>query len=237
MRVSRRLACVVAVALLPACNGYEKVAETPPVRSATVPGALPPSARDSTGTGLYDFMQTVNWTAKTTVHMCTNSLLCFFGQSPKVDVDLEVPSGSYAVDPRAIPADGVILVRVLNHGPGSPGHYKFKAGLTYAITVYPDSQGATTSHWVLEEIDSNHVAHRVPDIHGPFTPCWDAPPATTDRVYLYKCGEAHRSPGVERSGLGLFGVFEHLMAEEFQLRSEGPIWKSCPAGCCTLAEG
>jgi hypothetical protein len=39
---------------------------------------------------------------------------------------------------------------------------------------------------------------------------------------------------VKRAGFGLFESFQHFITLAFKV--EPPIWKSCPAGCCTLGE-
>jgi len=228
------LAWFIAVAL--GCNGYTKVQETPPGRMENVPGRLPPTAQDTTGTGLYTYMESVQWTPPKTVKMCTSMFYCFVHLGPKVDVDLEVIQGSYVVDPRHVPDGGALLVKAYNHGPQTSYHYKLKAKYLYALIAYPDFPGAKTSHWILKEIDSlTHIAHTVPGVHGPFSPCWDYPAGTVDDVDLYKCGEAHSGAAIKTSRVGLLNFLEHIVSA-LQFGEESPIWKSCPAGCCTLAE-
>jgi hypothetical protein len=234
VQLTRGLAGVVAVALLNGCDG-KVVMQFPPgpvIPRQNVAGALPPSAND-TATGFYEFMQTVNWSGKKTVEMCTNSFLCFFGGG-KVKVDLDVPQNSYLVDTRAVPGGGAILARAVNKGHDATGHYNFRPGYIYTLVGYPDSPGATTSHWILKETDTTtHHTITVPGIQGPHTPCGDAPPATIDEVNLYKCGEAHTSGAIGRADMGLFSFMNQLMAV---LGGESPVWKSCPSGCCTLAQ-
>ena len=242
MQVSRRLVGLVALLAATACDrdDYVKVGAPPVVPQQTVAGALPPSAGDTAGTGFYDFTQTLTWAPKKTVEMCTNSLLCYFSLSGKVQVDLDVPLNSYLVDPRNIDPRGVLLVRAINKGNKDTGHYKLRPNYIYTLVAYPDSPGATTSHWELKETDpAAHVTTTVKDVGGPFDPCLDAPPATVDDIGLYRCGEAHVSAAaVKRSSIGAFVFIEQLSAAIANLfAKESPIWKSCPSGCCTLATG
>jgi hypothetical protein len=231
--MSRGFAGISAVVLLMGCNGYERMPETPIVQSQSVAGSVPPSANDSSGTGFYDFMQTVTWVQKKNVDMCTNSVLCYVGLSKKVKVSLEVSQNSYLVDPRAVDPNGVLLVRAVNKEHNTTAQYHFRPGFIYSLVAYPDSVGATTSHWLLMETDTTtHHTAPVSGIQGPYTPCWDSPPATSDNVDLYKCGEAHAPPAAFRkSAMDLIGFLDHFLMSI----GESPIWKSCPAGCCTLA--
>jgi hypothetical protein len=239
VQLTRGLAGVIALALISGCNGVEvgQFPQTPVVQQQTAAGTLPPSASDN-ATGFYDFMQTITWSKKKPVDMCTNSLACFFGVSRKVTVELDVPQNSYLVDARAVSASGDLLVRAVNKGRSTTGHYKFRPGYIYTLVAYPDSPGATTSHWILNETDTiTHHTVPVPGVHGPYTPCWDSPPATTDEVNLYKCGEAHTAAAVNRSGIGLFGFMDQLISVVASaMGGESPVWKSCPSGCCTLAQ-
>lgn len=239
MQLTRGWAGVFAVALLNGCDGKNVVQFPPtPIKpQESVAGVLPPSAND-TATGFYTYMQTITWSKKTTVDMCTNTVFCFFGLSSKVKVDLDVPQNSYLVDPRAISASGVLLVRAINRGHDATGHYNFRPGYIYTLVGYPDSPGATTSHWILKETDTTtHHTVTVSGIHGPHSPCWDSPPATTDEVNLYKCGEAHASAGIRTSAIGLFGFIDQVMSVVAAVvGEESPLWKSCPSGCCTLSQ-
>jgi len=223
------------VALLNGCKtDYVKLPETRIMPTQNVAGTLPPSANDTSGTAFYDFMQSVTWGKKQTVDICTNSALCFVGLSGKVPVDLEPSLNSYLVDPRAVDTSGVLLVRAVNKGNKATGHYHFRPGYIYALVAYPDSAGATTSHYVLKETDT--TTHHTVTVAGsrPYTPCWDSPPATTDSIGLYNCGEAHAPPALKRSAIG-FGLMDQFLAQIADaLAPESPIWKSCPSGCCTL---
>lgn len=237
MQISRGLAGVVAVALLNGCNGYDKFTPRPASPSQSVAGTLPPSANDPSGTAFYDFMQTVPWGKKKTVDMCTNRLLCFFGLG-KVKVDLEASQNSYLVDPRTIDSTGVLLVRAVNKGNSATAQYNFRPGYIYALVAYPDAPGDTTSHWVLNETDTTtHHTVTVAGIQGPYSPCWDSSsPAIADDVDIAKCGE-HISAAVKKSAIGFFGFMDQFLAVvAAALLEESPIWKSCPSGCCTLAQ-
>lgn len=239
MQLTRGLAGFVAVALFYGCDGEGVVGQfthIPVVPQQNVAGTLPPSAND-TATGFYDFMQTISWSKnKTTVDMCTGPVSCFLG-ARKVKVDLDVPQNSYLVDPRAVSAGGVLLVRAVNKGRHATEHYNFRPGYIYTLVGYPNSPGDTLSHWILKETDTTtHHTVTVAGIEGPFSPCWDSDPATKDDVDLYKCGEAHTSAALKKSAIGLFGFMDQLMSVATSLLvGESPVWKSCPSGCCTLS--
>jgi hypothetical protein len=237
VQLTRGLAGVVAVALLNGCDG-KGVMQFPPgpvIPQQNLAGALPPSANDTAGTGFYDFMQTIAWSPKQTVSMCTNTPLCYVGVSKKVMVELEVPQNSYLVDTRAVSAGGVLLVRAVNKGAHATGHYNFRPGYIYTMIAYPNSPGDTLSHWILKETDTTtHHTVTVSGIQGPHDPCGDSAPATADEVNLYECGEAHTAAAVKKAGF--FGFLDQALATGAALLGgESPVWKSCPSGCCTLA--
>jgi hypothetical protein len=184
-------------------------------------------------------MQMAQWGKKKTVEMCAESKFCWTGLSHKVSVDLEALQDSYLVDPRRVDPRGVLLVRVVNNGDRPTQDYHFRPGYIYALVAYPDSPGDNTSHWVLKESDpKTHQTVNVLSIHGPFTPCWDTSgPATYDDVDLRKCGEKHASAAVYNSSIGSFGSIDQFVAAVANAFSaDSPIWKSCPSGCCTLAQ-
>ena len=235
MQLTRGLAGVVAVALLNGCDGKVGMQFPPgPVTPRqNVAGALPPSAND-TATGFYEFMQTINWSGKKTVEMCTNSFLCFWGAAKSRWILTYLRTPTWWIRERFPEAEPSWRARRINKGHDATGHYNFRPGYIYTLVGYPDSPGATTSHWILRETDTTtHHTITVPGIQGPHTPCGDAPPATIDEVNLYKCGEAHTSGAIGRADMGLFSFMNQLMAV---LGGESPVWKSCPSGCCTLAQ-
>jgi hypothetical protein len=240
VQISRGLASVAAIALLNGCNKTAvKYPPRPVAASQSEAGVLPPSANDSTGTGYYDFIQTVRWVKKRPVSMCAESSFCWTGLSPKVTVDLDVAENSYLVDPRQVNAKGVVLVRAINNGDRPTQNYHFRPGYIYTLVAYPDSPGDNTSHWVLKETDARtHHTATVLSVHGPFTPCWDSPnPATEDDVDLANCGDKHYTATAYKSSIGSFGLMDALLAVVAAAASgDSPVWKSCPSGCCTLSQ-
>jgi len=195
---------------------------------------------DTGGTAYYDFLQKVRRGPKTTVRMCTGFVSCL-RKTDLVDVDLYPVYRSYTVDPRMVPAESAVVLLATNVGREQTKHYKMRPGpYVYSWIVFPDRPGATTSSWILKETDTTtHRTNVIVGERGPFRPCGDRPPATTDEAGLYRCGEKHvTESAIRRSSLGAFeflGTLWGALALEL-FDSEPPGWKSCPAGCCTLAE-
>jgi hypothetical protein len=211
----------------------------PAAPSAEFSGTLP-SSRDTGQAAYYNFLLTVKRGPKARVAMCTGPWSCF-SKTDLVAADLYPVLDSYTLDPRMVPAESAVVLLATNLGDKKTKHYKMRPGpYLYSWIVFPDSPGATTSSWIMNETDTTtHVTTRVVGEGGPFTPCKDRPAATSDEAGLFKCGEAHMaSSAIKRSGLGAFEFMGTLWgAAAFELfYSESPGWKSCPAGCCTLAE-
>jgi len=139
--------------------------------------------------------------------MCTGNWSCF-SKTDLVDVDLYPVLDSYTVDPRMVPAESAVVLLATNVGAKQTKHYKMRPGpFLYSWIVFPDRPGATTSSWIMKETDTTtHRTNRVVGERGPFTPCGDRPPATTDEAGLYRCGEKHvTASAIKRAGLGAFG--------------------------------
>lgn len=198
-------------------------------------GTLPDSANRG-GTSFYQFMNTLTWGDSVPVRMCTGwRWTCWVGFGSKTNVTLKPVAGAYTIDPHSVDSAGMVLVSAVNHGESPTLNYGFRPGFIYAVVVYPNHPHDTASHWVLMEINVfDHLAKQVPGQTGPYKPCIDGPPTGTDRVGLYKCGEAHpmRAPTM-RSAMGLFDFFGTLFTRA-GVGAESPMWKSCPSGCCTL---
>ena len=207
----------------------------PQERPRSYQGLIPESAKRG-GTSYYEFMQTLTWGKKEPVEMCTGILSCIF-HAWRVHVNLEPVAGAYVVDPRAVPPGGAVVMQVENIGDETTRYYKFRPGFTYSVEVHPDrSPNDTLSHWVLKETSkTTHLTDSVPGETGPYYPCKEGPAAKSDRVGLYKCGQAHASSDTMRSStMGMLGSFEILLGKVAAGLLEAPLWKSCPWGCCTL---
>jgi hypothetical protein len=203
----------------------------------SVSGTLP-SPMDTGRTAFYDFMQQVQWAPPQRVQMCTGSFSCFFGAG-KTPVDVQPSAGSYLVDPGHVDPKGVVILRAFNRGSHRTLHYSFRPGpYMYGFVVYPDQVHPDSARWILNETDTiTHVTVIVPGEHGRYFPCGDKPAANTDYAGLFKCGEAHPvMPLVRTSDMGSFASLNKLLSLTMKslLFGESPIWKSCPAGCCTL---
>lgn len=242
MRLSGSVAALTLVLISTACErepSYTRV--EPPSAAAPSPeftGTLP-SSMDTGGTAYYDFLQTVRRGPKKTVQMCTGFWSCR-RKTNMVNVVLEPVLYSYTVDPRRVPRYGAVVLIARNTGGDETQHYKMRPGpYVYTWKVVRNTGDTTKSHWALNETDTTtHLTRTVTNDGGRYFPCLDRPPATTDEVGLYECGEAHETaPATKTSGLGALEFLGTLWsAFQFELYPEPPDWKSCPAGCCTLAE-
>jgi hypothetical protein len=210
-------------------------APPPSGQPQSISGTLPPGA-DTGKTSFYDFMQQVQWAPAKRVKMCTGSTSCVFGLA-KTPVDLEPSAGSYLVDPAHMGPDTVLILRASNRGSDRTLHYHFRPGpYVYSFLVFRDTSHPDSASWILNETDTvTHVTVRVPDQTGRYFPC-DHPAATSDYAGLYDCHNAPTLALVRTADIANLSAIDKLVSGAIYsfLFGESPIWKSCPAGCCTL---
>ena len=191
-------------------------------------GILTQSYADMSGAQFDILVNSVNWVDGNTRSRCIN-VAC----SATVPVRIDANESSYTIDSLNPGSEGILVARVRNLGSDSAYMYHFKPAPYRYYFLVKRSAGAT--RWILLE----HHAGSDPDsvATGPFTGCWDHPPATSAEADFRECG-ARRFPALRTSRILAFASPTVATLAERPARSamvEAPGWIGCAYGCCPLA--
>jgi len=196
------------------------------------PGTLPESYSSMSGPQFDTLVGSVSWVDGYTRDRCTDSVC-----TANVPVQIEANANSYTIDSLNPGVEGKLVARVRNKGLDTTYMYHFKpAPYRYYFLVKRPVGGPTK--WVLLE----QVAGSAPDSvsSGPFTGCWDDPPATTAAADFRNC-KARITSAFQGAKVTALATSEGAPLALRSARTLAAIepggWIGCAYGCCPLGYG
>jgi hypothetical protein len=201
-------------------------AELPAGRAVALPGALRKPIADYSGDELYAFTHRLAFGGGAERdRKCKGHPDCLHADRAKrkhTRVRVDAVDGQASLDPRALPGNGVVVVRARNTGALEEALYGIRPDrkLEYYLVVLPDSGGK--ARWQLEELDTTPKARRHTQVGaGEFKGCghtWR--PGRTNRANFYSCANSPSADSLQTSGL--------LLQDD----NSETMWMYCKLGCC-----
>lgn len=203
----------------------ETAAAAPPAGGGprALPGALTKALDQYSGDDLFTLTRQLQFGGGVDRdRRCRGQAACR-GAQPTVRTSIRVDAvvGQDSLNPAALPANGVVAARAINHGQFADTMYNMRPGAVYEnYLIVSPVVGGTTATWRLEELvtTAGGRSHRT-IATGVFRGC-NHPFASGPRADFKTCAQAAQTRPAS------FGT-------AFQGDIEPPIWIGCIAGCCT----
>lgn len=199
--------------------------------TSSTPGPFVPlseSYSSMTGEEFSALVESVLWVNGNTRQRCTNNPC-----TDSVPVSIHANASSFTIDSLNPGPLGVLVARARNMGSDTTHMYRFKPG-AYRYYFLVRRNGGMT-RWTLLEHNPGSAPDSVDS--GPFTGCWDHPPATEASADFRNCG-----PKVSSALTGLrVASFAPALPRLRARRSvqgtaaEAGGWIGCAYGCCPVA--
>jgi hypothetical protein len=191
-------------------------------------GILTQSYADMSGAQFDTLVNSVNWVDGNTRSRCVN-VAC----SATVPVRIDANEASYTIDSLNPGSEGTLVARVRNMGSDTAYMYHFRpAPYRYYFLV---KRSAGSTRWILLE----HLAGSEPDsvATGPFTGCWDHPPATSAHADFRTCGPRRVALSKSSRAVTFASPVVASLVSAFSRSAmvEAAGWIGCAYGCCPLA--
>lgn len=208
------------------CTGTYLLGNTPLPK-----GILVQAYSDMTGSQFDALVSSIQWRNGNTRSRCTD-LAC----SATVPVHIDANPSTYTIDSLNPGVEGVLVARARNMGGETTSTYRFKpAPHSYYFLVKRPVGGPT--RWVLLEKVPGSGAPPDSVSTGPFTGCWDHPPATEAKADFRDCGARISSTSQSTRVTALATSTGALLLRRSsgnRAMREASGWIGCAYGCCPL---
>jgi hypothetical protein len=220
--VRRNMAAVAMLAVSVLGCSQVRAPSTPTM----IPGHLDVGYAILSGTRFDSLVNSIVWVDGFTRSRCTTETC-----TDSVPVQIEANAASFTIDSLNPGPQGVLVARVRNKGSDTTYMYHFKpAPYRYFFLV---KRSAGTTRWVLLEQTPGSPPDSVST--GPFTWCFDHPPATGAHADFRRCGP-RIYPALGRSQMtGLTSTDRTIGSDKTAQYSEAGAWIGCAYGCCPMA--